>query len=311
MRRGSGKCFPRTKGGGRLDGEAREKLLKAGAIAGEARQRGMELVSPSVQLLEIAEEIEDFISKKGGSPAFPVNIGIGNVAAHFTPGASDGTKFPKTGIVKFDVGVHVDGYIADTAGTVSLGSANVRLVQVPKEALESAIMLIRPGASLRSIGLVIENTIRAAGFRPVSNLTGHSIERYQLHAGFSVYNTGGFERDEQIPSEMVMAVEPFATDGRGYVVSGRGGNIYSLLERKKLRDEALNELQLVIEERFSTLPFAERWLQDFPNRKEMLTRLVRQRVLHNYDVLLEAGGGAVSQWEHTLIVDEQGARVTT
>jgi methionyl aminopeptidase len=271
---------------------------------------GMHMISPGASVLEVVEEVEDFIRKRA-FPAFPVNVGIGSVAAHFTPSSVDSMRFPRSGVVKFDVGVHVEGYIADTAGTVSLGGSNPRLVQASKDALESAIVLVRPGAGLRSIGLAIENVIKSAGFKPISNLTGHSIDRFNLHAGFSVYNTGNFERDEAIPDSIVIAVEPFATDGQGYVVSGKSGNIFSLIRRKRVPDEELNMFQQLIEERYSTLPFAERWLQDVEKRNEMLRKLVRLKVLHSYEILMEAGGGAVSQWEHTLIVDDEGTVVTT
>lgn len=290
--------------------EELEKLLFAGRIAKEAREHGIQLVQPGAVILDVVEDIEAFIIRRGGRPAFPVNIGIDSVAAHFTPSSDNTDRFPSRGIVKVDVGVHVDGYVADTAATVDLGGNNQALVSSSKRALEEALPLIKPGASIRLIGGTIEKTITASGYRPVTNLMGHSIERYNLHAGFNVPNTGS-TGDATIPSEIVIAVEPFATGGRGFVVSGRNGNIFSLVNDKKLDDEASASMLKIIRERFSTLPFAERWLSDEHRHREILNRLVRRGAIHAYQVLLEAGGGQVSQWEHTIIVDRDSVTATS
>ncbi|MEM3851625.1 MAG: type II methionyl aminopeptidase [Methanomassiliicoccales archaeon] len=293
-----------------MNPEDRERLLKAGAIAREAREAGMAQVRGGGKVLDVVEEIEELIVKRGGKPAFPVNIGIGSIAAHYTPPAGDEARFPVSGIVKVDVGVHVEGFVADTAGTVALGGNGQSLSDAARNALENALALLGPGASLKAVGMTIENTIKAAGFKPVSNLTGHSIERYSLHAGMSIYNVA-VQKDEHLPQEVVIAVEPFATDGKGFVVSGKGGNIYSMVKRVKTGVNSLDEFQDAIMERYNTLPFAERWLSDFKQRREMLARLSRLGALHSYEILVEAGKGVVSQWEHTLIIEREGATVTT
>jgi len=287
-----------------------EKLLIAGSIAKEAREKGIYLSQPGAVIIDVVEEVEEFIIRKGGKPAFPVNIGIDSIAAHYTPPSGDKTRFPSKGIVKFDVGVHVDGYVADTAATQDLGGSNQAIVASSKKALEEAMALVKPGVSVRLIGNAIEKTITGSGYRPVTNLMGHSIERYNLHAGFNVPNTGSIE-DRVIPEEIVIAVEPFATGGKGFVVSGRNGNIYSLVREKKLDDGASNAMLETIKDRFKTLPFAERWLSDVPKHKEILNRLLRRGALHSYQMLLEAGGGQVSQWEHTIIVSKDGVMPTS
>ncbi len=287
-----------------------EKLLSAGRIAKEAREKGVQLSRPGAVIIDVVEQVEEFIEKRGGRPAFPVNIGIDSVAAHYTPPAGSRDRFPSRGVVKFDVGVHVDGYVADTAATVDLGGNNQMLVDSARKALEEAIPLIKPGASVRLIGSTIEKTITANGYRPVTNLMGHSIERYNLHAGFNMPNTGS-TADVSIPQEIVVAVEPFATSGRGFVVSGKNGNIFSLVREKEFEDDESNAMVAVIRERFSTLPFAERWLADQRRHREILNRLVRHGVLHAYQMLLEAGGGQVSQWEHTVLVGRDGVLATS
>lgn len=293
------------------DPEVREKLLKAGSIAKEAREKGIELSEPGSVIYDVVEEVESLIARRGGRPAFPVNIGLNSVAAHYTPPYGDRERFPASGLLKFDVGVEVDGYVADTAASKSLGGAMHELVDASRSALESALPLVRPGASLAMIGTTIENVIRGSGYRPISNLMGHSIERYNLHAGFSIYNVARSDDSTTIPSEIVIAVEPFATDGGGYVVSGKLGNIFSFSRERKLEDPSLQEFQSIIMERYNRLPFAERWLADVRDWRKKINKLLRLGVLHGYEMLIEGKGGSVSQWEHTLIVSREGVVRTT
>lgn len=293
------------------DTDVREKLLRAGSIARDAREMGISLSVPGAVIYDVVEEVEHFIIEKGGRPAFPVNIGLNSVAAHYTPPFGDRQRFPDRGVLKFDVGVEVDGYVADTAASKSFGGTMNSLVDASRNALESALAIIRPGTSLAMIGTTIENIIASSGFRPISNLMGHSIERYNLHAGFSIYNTSKVEDSATIPREIVVAVEPFATDGGGFVVSGKLGNIFSLTREKKLGDPELQEFQKTIVDRYRTLPFAERWLSDISDWRRKINKLLRMGVLHGYEMLIEGKGGTVSQWEHTLIVSGDGVVKTT
>jgi methionyl aminopeptidase len=283
------------------DGDQRDKLLRAGRIASEARDKGIMLSEPGRRIIDIVEEVEDLIRHRGGLPAFPVNIGIDGMAAHYTPPSGDTSRFPSSGVLKFDVGVHIDGYIADTAATKDLGGSNTALVNASLAALNEALGVIKPGVSLRFVGSVIERAITSSGYRPITNLMGHSIERYNLHAGLSVPNVSDIP-DMPIPDEIVIAVEPFATSGRGLVVSGKLGNIFSLSKDRKIDDEELRAFRDEIARLYNGLPFAERWLAEFRNHKQLLRRLLRLGAIHGYQTLVEAGGGPVSQWEHTLIV---------
>jgi len=290
--------------------DQRDKLLQAGRIAREAREKGIMLSEPGRRIIDVVEEVEELIRNRGGMPAFPVNIGIDGVAAHYTPPSGDTHRFPENGVLKFDVGVHIDGYIADTAATKDLGGLNTALVNSSLVALNEALGVIKPGVSLRFVGSVIEKAITSSGYRPITNLMGHSIERYNLHAGFSVPNVPDIT-DMPIPDEIVIAVEPFATSGRGLVVSGKMGNIFSMSKDKDIDDEELGSFRDEIVKAYNGLPFAERWLADFKNHKQLLSRLLRLGVIHGYQTLIEAGGGPVSQWEHTLIVSRDEVIATS
>lgn len=283
-----------------------EKYEKAGDILKNVKEMVLKIVKPGVRLLDVAEFVESKIVELGGKPAFPCNISINSDAAHFTPKRNDERVFKEGDIVKIDIGAHIDGYIADTAITVDLGDHD-DLVECAKRALENAIDVVYAGVNTSEIGAVIEDTIREFGFKPIVNLTGHGLEPYVAHAPPTIYNVR-VEKGVELREGMVVAIEPFATDGVGRVVERGECEIFSLVAIKKLRLKREREFLEFIVNEYKTLPFARRWIDV---SDVIIARLVKQRVLRSYPVLTEVGGGLVSQFEHTLIVEEDGARVIT
>lgn len=295
-----------------MDKEIVGKYRKAGKIAGEAREYGISLVKENTLLLDVAEKIEKYIIEKGAKPAFPVNIGINDVAAHYTPRHDDKSFFRKGDVVKIDVGAHVDGYIGDTAGTVEVGTNRYKnMIKASKEALSVAVELIKPDVGLSVVGAGIETTIRSYNFVSVENLTGHSLKQYRLHAGKSVPNISN-DVKEKIKKDDVLAVEPFATNGAGRVGGRIMGNIYRLAMDREPGTENGKKLLKHIKENFGVLPFAERWCRDkVDNAEIVLRKLMRAMIITGYPVLREINKGIVTQAEHTVIVTENGCEVIT
>lgn len=295
-----------------MDEEVYKKYKLAGSIAAKARDYGASLIRSGISFLEVAEKVESKIMELGGKPAFPVNISVNEVAAHFTPGKNDTLQFSAGDVVKLDVGVHVDGYIADTATTIEVETDRYsELIESSREALESAIRIIKAKVRLREIGKVISNAIKKRGFKPIDNLTGHNLRRYLLHAGISIPNVPEFSLTK-LEKDEVIAIEPFATNGAGHVVSGKRSNIYRLVRFPPKGDERTRAFARKIKNLFSTLPFAERWLdREFANAKDVLEGLSRKGYIMSYSQLIEKGKGTVSQHEHTVIVREEGCEVIT
>lgn len=296
--------------------EELDKLIKAGKIGAEARELGASLVKPGASSREICEEIENLIIKRGAKLAFPCNLSINEIAAHYTPGINDDMKIPDSGIIKVDVGASIDGYLSDTATSVIIGSHNKELASAVSKALESVINIMKPNISIYDIGKTIESVIKSSGFRPIKNLTGHTISRYNLHAGESVPNYA--DRNtfyKKLRPGTQVAIEPFGTIGKGFVIDGPKAYIYSLTGRKpKAISEEAQALLSYIQEKYSTLPFAARWLaSEFePSKVEnMLGELVRQKAVVDYPILIEAGKGLVAQYEHTFLILNDKVIVTT
>ena len=290
-----------------------EKYRLAGRIAREAREYGAGLIRDGASLLEVVNTTEALIISRGARPAFPVNIAINEVAAHFTPRHDEeNLTFARGDVVKLDVGVHVDGYIGDTAVTVEVGTSDRSdMRKAVDEALRAAIEMIRPGVDLALVGAAIEATISARGFKPIENLTGHSLERYVLHAGISVPNVR--EKGAGVVREGdVLAVEPFATDGMGRVDGKKNSSIYRFVRRRFARTSEARQLLREIEANYSSLPFSERWCVRYSGDPAgALEALVRCGSVSFYPTLREVDDGIVTQAEHTIIVGRDGATVTT
>ena len=188
------------------------KYRQAGKILAEVRGQTAKRIVVGASILETAVFAENLTRDLGGQPAFPCNLSLNEDAAHYTPGTDDTAVFGED-MVKLDIGVHVDGYIADSATTVDL-SDHPELVDASRTALESAIGMIHAGIDTREIGVAIEEAIGEFGYRPISNLTGHGLAQYQAHTSPSIPNvhirTGTLLYDGQ-----VVAIEPFATEGEG------------------------------------------------------------------------------------------------
>ncbi len=287
-------------------------FVQAGKIAARVLKEIAPLVKPGVKVLKICTLAEKKIVEYGGLPSFPCNVSINNEAAHYTSPAHDTRVFPDKGLVKVDLGAHVNGHISDTALTVDLDGSFEKYVAATDAALEAAIEAIRPGIRVGKIGGIIEQVIKKHGLRPVHQLSGHQLKQWTLHAGKNVPNVGVTKLDRMMLGE-TFAIEPFATDGNGTVKSARRAYIFSNnMSNKKKLDRVTLQVRNTARRRFGTLPWASRWLYDGKtNIDAAIHSLVRAGAIYQYPVLLEGKNGMVAQSEHSVFVGENGAVVTT
>jgi len=245
-----------------LNPEEIEKWKDAGRLARDALQFGKTLIENRKRMLDVTEKIESYVRKNGGELAFPTNLAVNNVGAHWTPSSKSKDIFRNGDVVKLDVGVHIDGYIGDNALTVEIETKNYeKMIEASREALNAAINVAVAGVNVGVIGHAVQDKIEQYGYRPIANLTGHRIKRYNLHSGISIPSV----RERGGPSLTngdIVAIEPFVTDGAGRVGGKRNSNIYHLRQIRKIRDEKATELMIEIKDRYKGLPFAERWLHE-------------------------------------------------
>ena len=237
------------------------------------------------------------------------------MAAHYTAEPNDELTIRENDLVKIDLGVQINGFIADTAVTVNYDPQYNSLALAAETALSNAMSMVKVGVKASNIGRTIEKTIKQLGFKPIANLSGHSLGQYTIHAGKSIPNIwsiGSFS----LSDSSAYACEPFVTtrEGMGFVREGKVKNIYAMVSRKKIKNEEADKLLDFIWNNFNMLPFALRWItKEYEENKarELLDILIKKKTVHAYPILVEANEQRVAQAEHTFIPTENGATITT
>jgi methionyl aminopeptidase len=293
--------------------EVLESLRAAGRIAAAVREEGARLLRPGVRLRDVCERLEDDIQRRGGAPAFPVQSSLNAVAAHYCPAPDDDTAYAQGDVAKLDIGVHVDGWVVDTAITVAVGGdpAAQRLVDAARAALEMAVATIRPGVPVHRVSSAIESALRGRGLVPMRNLCGHGVGRYTVHTPPPIPNVAEPTRDI-LAEGAVVAIEPFVTDGSGTSLERGRAEVFRLLREEGPVPGARAEVMEAIRA-FHGLPFARRQLRAFVGTplEETLAALAAAGRLAAYPPLMEATGRPVAQAEHTVYVGLGGVEVLT
>ncbi len=280
---------------------------EAGKIASVILKKGSALIEIGNRVLETVESIEQMVEEQGCGLAFPLNLSFNEDAAHDTASADEQRVFLEGDVVKLDLGVHLEGYIADTAVTIDLGD-NALLIEASKAALTKAIEIVRPGVTSGDLGRAIQHEIQVRGYHPVSNLTGHGLARYSIHTPPSIPNIS-FHGGVVLEEGMVFAIEPFASTGSGRVSEKNRIEIFQQTAVKPVRLPSARKLLESVRNRHG-MPFARRWITD--GKKDIaLASLISQGIVRSYPVLSDVPGSLVSQHEHTVIVTSDGCIVTT
>lgn len=289
---------------------------RAGQVAADALQIGRKLCVPGAKVVDVVTAVEDHIRQQGLGMAFPCTLAIDAQAAHYTPVHSDPTVLAEGMLVKLDCGAELHGALSDNALSLEVGGTDQhkQLIAASEACLKEAISILGPNVDLGTVGTAIEMTAKDFGFKAIQNLTGHSLETFNLHAGLTVPNVSmRVHRRPRIGD--VLACEPFVTNGQAGRVENSGpGNIYHYQRSKPLRLPSAKKLLNAVERAHPKLPFAERWMTNAiePNKLGFnLLQLQKEALLKHYPALSEASGGMVAQTEATLVITEDGCTVTT
>lgn len=288
-----------------IDPETLSDYRKAGKIAAESLKFGKALIKKGNSVLDVCNKVEEKIQELGGQPAFPAQISMNDIAAHFCPEDDDNQVFEDQ-LVSLDVGVHVNGAIGDNATSVDLSGNNSDLIKASREALNAAIEAVKKNQSLGNIGKAIEDTITSMGFKPVKNLSGHGLDLFNIHSSPQIPNFDTGE-ETKLQKGTVIAIEPFATTGEGMVADKGNPSVFTLIGKKSVRVGFVRNIQKQLES-YNGLPFTTRWVtQKFSEAQVQFAfnQLKQLGIIHEYPPLVERSNGLVSQAEHSLYIGDE------
>ena len=296
-----------------------QNYIKAGKALVIAKRLARKIIKPGASFLEIANKLENEILKQGCELSFPINMSLNEIAAHYSPPIDDKTIIPEKGLLKIDCGSHFNGYIADSAFTINLDEDPKlqNYIDAAKEGLEAAIELFKPGIKLYELGEVIAEKILSHGLRPITNLGGHELKQYNLHAGPFIPNYKEKSHNQVLKAGDAYACEPFATSGVGKVINGKHSYIFRFVKKvkKNLPYEQINYMNK-IEKYCINLPFSPRFLENnklIPKNKikRTIDAFLRKKILDHYPILIERTGAPVAQEEHTIVIESDGNPIVT
>jgi len=294
-----------------------DSYVKAGQIHKEVKKFARDLIRPGMKLIEIADAIDSKIYELGAETAFPVNLSTNEIAAHFTPDSS--CEEVARGLLKVDIGIAIDGYIADSAFTLDLTEEGKykEMIDLNTEVLRNVEKAIEPGVEVKIVGETVQGTVdewneeNGTKFSVIKSLSGHQLGQHIIHAGLTISNY----RNENTTgiSDMAVAIEPFITTGVGDIYEGKGGGIYALRSEGNVRDREARKVLDFIKEKYKTRPFCLRFLEkeNFSRLRFVMKTLVDQGIVHEYPLLIEKSKAPVSQMENTFVTSGDEIIVTT
>ncbi len=198
-----------------------QHMRAAGRILAEVKERLKALVKAGVSTKEIDDDIEALILSRGAKSAFkgyrgyPATVctSINDEVVHGIPSAK--RKLKEGDIIGLDLGCIVEGYYADCAISLPVGSIPARvqeLLDVTRESLDKAIVQCRSGNRLGDVSHAVQSHVESHGFAVVRAFVGHGIGK-QLHEEPQVPNFGEAGRGPLLKAGMALAIEPMVTMG--------------------------------------------------------------------------------------------------
>ncbi|KAG6709672.1 hypothetical protein I3842_06G144900 [Carya illinoinensis] len=305
----------------RLEKPLYNSVHRAAEVHRQVRKYIKGILKPGMLMTDLCETLENtvrkLISENGlqAGIAFPTGCSLNWVAAHWTPNTGDKTVLHYDDVMKLDFGTHIDGYIVDSAFTVAFNPMFDPLLEASREATNTGIKECGIDVRLCDVGAAIQEVMesyeveingKVYQVKSIRNLNGHSIGRYQIHAGKSVPIVKEGEQTKMEEGEF-FAIETFASTGKGYVREDLECSHYMKdfeAVHIPLRLARAKQLLATINKNFSTLAFCRRYLDRLGETKYLmaLKNLCDTGILQPCPPLCDVKGSYVSQFEHTILL---------
>ena len=197
-----------------------EGMARAGALVAETLALVGERLEPGVSMLELDGVAEEHVRARGGVPTskgykgFPAALCLSpnSMVVHGIPTAY---RAREGDLISVDLGVTLDGLVADSAVTYGVGEVSPeaqRLLDVCQEALAAGIEQAQVGNRVSDVSHAIQVVVEGAGFSVIRSLVGHGVGR-SYHEDPQIPNYGPPGRGPQLQEGMTIAIEPMITAG--------------------------------------------------------------------------------------------------
>ncbi|MFH1856803.1 MAG: type I methionyl aminopeptidase [Candidatus Omnitrophota bacterium] len=197
-----------------------ENIAIAGEIVAAAIEKIASLIKEGITTKELDAEAESFIIKKGARPAFKGYRGFpaaicASINEEIVHGIPSNRKLRSGDLISIDLGVEKEGFYADAAMTVGVGSIKKDvqgLIEITQIALLNGIKKAQIGNRISDVSYCIQQTVRKAGFDVIREFVGHGIGT-KLHEEPPIPNYGELNKGPRIKNGMVLAIEPMVCEG--------------------------------------------------------------------------------------------------
>ncbi|KAJ5678790.1 methionine aminopeptidase 2-like protein [Penicillium macrosclerotiorum] len=309
---------------------------KAAEVHRQVRRWTQETARPGKSLTEIALDIDDgvrsLLDNAGLEPGacllsgmgFPTGLALNNCVAHWTPNPGQKDVILKqSDVLKVDFGVHINGWIVDSAFTISFDPMHDNLLAAVKDATNTGIKNSGIDVRISDVSAAIQEAMesyeveingKTIPVKPVRDLSGHNINHYRIHGGKSIPFIKNSDQTKMEEGE-IFAIETFGSTGRGVTREGPGVYGYGKDPHapKKINAPLASARSLYqkINENFGTLVFSRRYLERLGVERYLagMNYLVSQGIVDMHAPLMDVEGSYSAQFEHTILLRESGKEV--
>ncbi|KAI0652404.1 peptidase M24A methionine aminopeptidase [Trametes meyenii] len=296
-------------------------IRRAAEVHRQVRKYARKVIRPGMRMIDIAETIENgtraLVEENGleSGIGFPTGLSLNHCAAHYSPNPGDTLVLGEKDVLKVDFGVHVKGRIVDSAFTLSFDPTYDKLLEAVKAATDTGVREAGIDVRLGELAGYIQETMesyevevngKTLPVKPIENLSGHSINPYQIHGGKSVLLVKNDDQTKMEEGEY-FAIETFGSTGRGKVIEQGECSHYARIvdaPHVPLRLTSAKSLLKSINKNFGTLPWCRRYLERAGESKYLLAlnHLVAQGIVQDYPPLCDVRGSMTAQFEHTILL---------
>lgn len=316
------------------------KYKMSGDIANQALRLVVESAKPGVSVLGLCEKGDAFIMAETGKVfkkekdmkkgiAFPTSVSVNNCVCHFSPLKSDPDYKLKDGdLVKIDLGVHVDGFIANVAHSFVVGASKEKpitgrkadVIQAAHLCAEAALRLVKPGNQNTQVTEAWSKIAQSFKCSPIEGMLSHQLKQHVIDGEKTIIqNPTDQQRKDHEKAEFevheVYAVDVLVSTGEGKAKDGGlRTTIYKRDTSKQygLKMKTSRFFLSEVERRFDAMPFTLRALEDEAKARLGLVECAKHELLQPFSVLHDKEGEFVAQFKFTVLLMANGShRITS